>query len=777
MRNSLFDAKHPATGGASAAIAFALFAVLLLTARCHQGGMTAAEKDSLAMRKAYAESPVLSPAEALKHFQLDQGLQISLVAAEPLVHTPVAALFDERGRMWVLEMNGYMPDTSGTGENRPLGKVIILEDSDHNGSMDSRKVFMDSLVMPRAICLYQGGLLVAEPPKLWFVEIRDDHAGTRQLVDSTYAVGGNVEHQPNGLLRGIDNWLYNAKSAKRYRRRNGRWEIQRTHFRGQWGISQDNDGRLFYNNNSENLLGDYFLPGLGAWNPDMRHVSGFNEDIVHDNRTYPIRATPGVNRGYQPQVLDDSLRLVNFTAACGPLIYRDGVLGAGYRYNAFVAEPSANLIKRNILRDTGYKVLGKQAYQGKEFLASDDERFRPVNLYSGPDGCLYILDMYRGIIQHRTYLTPYLKNEIAMRALSQPLNLGRIYRIAAAAGAAAAPDLSRASAAQLVGFLDHPQSWVRETAERLLTDRHMTEAEGLLRARMAKDTLTNGRILAFWTLEGLGLLKDADIQAFWASGDVRLQQQAVAAAVAGMTRSNAARWLKAAAASLETSTPRMAPYWTFVAAAAMAYQPASAEPLLLKTALAYKRDPYVSDAVISGLHDHEEKFLTQFTREDADTNLVFTRHLRSTIERRRDRLSQGHKKALTGALAHGQQLFETYCQVCHGADGNGIRSLGAPLNGSSWVTGDKKTLLAIVLVGLNGPIKIGDKVYRQPEVSGEMPGMGQNDQLSDQDIADILGYIRSAWTNKAGPVTADEVRQARETHKNREKAFTMEELP
>ncbi|WP_442885772.1 DUF7133 domain-containing protein, partial [Chitinophaga sp.] len=103
------------------------------------------------------------------------------------------------------------------------------------------------------------------------------------------------------------------------------------------------------NNNSENLLGDYFSPGLGSHNPNQRRVEGFDENIVPDNRTYPIRPTPGVNRGYMKGVLDDSLRLVNFTAACGPVIYRDNLFGDDFNGNAFVAEPSANLIKRNIL--------------------------------------------------------------------------------------------------------------------------------------------------------------------------------------------------------------------------------------------------------------------------------------------------------------------------------------------------------------------------------------------------------------------------------------------
>src|SRR3546814_2315041 len=140
---------------------------------------------------------------------------------------------------------------------------VCSSDLNGDGKMDERNVFLDSLVMPRAICLVDSGLLLAEPPRLWFYEIRADRPVGRILVDSTYAEGGNVEHQPNSLLRGLDNWIYSAKYDWRYRRlSNGDWRKERTHFRGQWGVRQDNWGRLSYNHNSTNLSGDYFPPGL-----------------------------------------------------------------------------------------------------------------------------------------------------------------------------------------------------------------------------------------------------------------------------------------------------------------------------------------------------------------------------------------------------------------------------------------------------------------------------------------------------------------------------------
>ncbi|MBK8554461.1 MAG: hypothetical protein IPL65_01240 [Lewinellaceae bacterium] len=150
------------------------------------------------------------PEVQLDAYQLEPGFKLDLVAAEPLLNAPVAMSFDDYGRIWVLEMPGYMADLDNTAETRPVGSIVILKDEDGDGRMDQRKVFLDHLVLPRAFARVYGGLLYAEPPKLWFVEIDHDRPGQRTLVDSLYATGGNVEHQPNGLLMNIDNWIYSA---------------------------------------------------------------------------------------------------------------------------------------------------------------------------------------------------------------------------------------------------------------------------------------------------------------------------------------------------------------------------------------------------------------------------------------------------------------------------------------------------------------------------------------------------------------------------------------
>src|SRR5690606_20773183 len=152
----------------------------------------------------------------LSSYHVADGYHLQSVAAEPQVVAPVDMIFDDRGRMWVVEMLGYMTDLTGSKEDDAIGQISILEDHDGNGVVDAKKIFLDQLVMPRSIAFAHGGLLYAVPPDLWWVPIeKNDQPGEPVLVDSAYAVGGNVEHQPNGLMYNVDNWFYNAKSNAR----------------------------------------------------------------------------------------------------------------------------------------------------------------------------------------------------------------------------------------------------------------------------------------------------------------------------------------------------------------------------------------------------------------------------------------------------------------------------------------------------------------------------------------------------------------------------------
>jgi mono/diheme cytochrome c family protein/glucose/arabinose dehydrogenase len=753
-----------------AILIFALFFILMTGEGCVQK-----DKNNTADSLAVAASPVIPPQEAINKMHIEDGFVVKLVASEPLIAAPVAMSFDKDGRIWVVQMNDYMPDTLGTGEDRPTGKVVILADDNGDGVMDSRKVFLDSLILPRAICLIENGILVAEPPKLWYYKIENDKPGEKILVDAEYAEGGNVEHQPNGLLRAMDNWIYSAKSAKRYRKKGDKWLIERTHFRGQWGISQDEQGRLFYNNNSENLLGDEFAPGLGAANPNQKSVTGFNKKIVRDNRAYPVRPTPGVNRGYMKGVLDSSLRLVNFTAACGPVIYTGALFNNEYYGNAFVAEPSANLIKRNIITNNGYKVEGKQAYKEKEFLASEDERFRPVNLYNGPDGALYVVDMYRGIIQHKTYLTPYLKNEIKKRALTEPLNCGRIYRIVPK-DSEEPPIRITNDSTTLLNLLYHPNAWMRNEAQQILIDEKAVQLVPALRRIAQQQNNLLAAVHALWTIEGMDLLEWNDVKPLLNRTEWPIRMQALSALPAVINKNNYRQVLAALLSMIGKNDTLAAPYIAFIAHSIQPLDKNAANDLLLALAKKYGSNLYVADAIISNLQNSEASFYKEVTKINADTALAINKRLKKILADIASAKSGSNADKVKKQFPRGAAIFQSVCQTCHGKDGNGVAGLAPPLNKSEWVIGDKNKLISIVLYGLTGAVNVNGKVYKAPEINGDMPGIGQSPEYGNEDIADVLNFVRLSWNNKGTRISAEDINDVKQKNAGRQNSFTTEEL-
>ena len=755
-----------------------VFILMCLFASCNSGENTDIKPpplDSLERKEILNNSPVLSPEKSLAAMEVEDGFEVKLVASEPLISTPVALTFDEKGRIWVLEMEGYMPDTAGTGENRPNGKIIILEDKNGDGIADSRKVFMDSLVLPRALCLIEDGILVASPPNLWYVEIKNDRPGKKVLVDGAYTIGDNVEHDANGLMRAMDNWVYNANSEKRYRKKGDHWVTEWTRFRGQWGITQDDYGRLFYNNNSQNLLGDYFLPGPGAGNVNQRSISGYNVKIVENNRVYPARPTPGVNRGYMENILDDSLRLVNFTAACGPVIYRGGLFKDAYHYNAFVAEPSANLIKRNILEEDGYVIKGRQAYAGKEFLTSIDERFRPVNLYNGPDGALYITDMYRGIIQHKFYLTDYLKKEISERSLSQPLNCGRIYKVVPE-GASLKPVAMPADPLKLAALLTSPNGWIRDKAQQMLADGKFTNAVPVLRENLKKTDNPLTLIHSLWALEGMEALQAEDVLPLLQNSNNKIRVQAITVLPAVVNKTNYEQFVPLLQQMINNNDSIAAPYIAFRIRAIDPFNKPLADDMLMSLAKTFPHDPFVSDAIISNLENREKTFYQKISTAITDSNKAIIIQLKKTIANISNRQVKKDTSLFRKQFPAGMSLFASTCQTCHGEDGNGIAALAPPLNNSEWVTGDRDKLIAIVLYGLTGPVKVNKKLYKSPEINGDMPGLAHNKDITDETIAQVLSYIRKNWNNNASGITRDEVIKIRQHWNGRQQPFTMEEL-
>ncbi|MBK8501599.1 MAG: dehydrogenase [Saprospiraceae bacterium] len=453
-------------------------------------------------------APAHSPEKEAATFLLAEDLSIQLVASEPMISEPVFLTFDEYGRLWVVEMRGFMPNIDGEGENDPIGRISILFDNDQDGQMDSSVVFIDSLILPRSLAIVKGGALVAERKPLWYVEDLDGdlRADRKTLIDSSFGGSGMPEHSPNGLLKGLDNWYYNAKSTARYRLINNTWTRDTTEFRGQWGISHDDLGRLYYNYNWSQLHADLVPPNYLSRNSYHQPTSGIDHGLTIDRKIFPVRPNPATNRGYIDGTLDSEGKLLEFTSASAPFVYRGAALPQ-FKGDVFVAEPAGNLIKRNIVDYRDPILTARAAYPDRDFLASTDERFRPVFFTSGPDGALYFADMYHGIIEHGPYMTEYLKEQTISRGLDKHIHFGRIWRITQDGFAPAKSIITpQTRTADLIGLLANEDGWYRDISQRLIIERNDLSVKSGLESFVGQAPNLLGKIHSLFTLEGLGLL-------------------------------------------------------------------------------------------------------------------------------------------------------------------------------------------------------------------------------------------------------------------------------
>lgn len=599
-------------------------ALFVSVGRAQNGDRPGEEQPPLPAHIQAPPAPPLSPEDALKTFRLQPGFHIELVASEPMIESPVALAFDPDGRVWVVEMRGFMPNADGIGEDAPVGRISVLEDVDGDGRMDKRTIFLDGLVMPRALVLVRDGALVAEPPHLWFcrdtngdgkcdekIEVANDYATE---ADPKLGSKMNPEHSANSLMWAMDNWIYSANYTTRFRNVDGSWQREPTVSRGQWGLTQDDAGRLFHNSNSDPLRADLLPSQYASRNPNLRSATGVNFQVAKDLAVWPIRVNPGVNRGYQKGQLREDGRLATYTGACGPCIYRGENFPGEFRGAAFICEPTGNLIRCERLTESDGFISSTNAFPQAEFLASTDERFRPVNLYTGPDGALYVVDMYRGILQHRMYLTSYLRKQSLSRGLDKAVDRGRIYRIVADGHAPGGkPALSKADSATLVKTLAHPNGWWRDTAQRLLIERADAKVVSDLQKLAAAGQESMARLHALWTLEGMNQLDTSVLEAALEDSSSKVQAAAIRMSGSFLKTSDSALLKKVIALASVSNADALI---QLGATLGEVKNPAADEALSLLLARG-ATNALIRDAVISGLRDRELEFLQKFC---GDTN-------------------------------------------------------------------------------------------------------------------------------------------------------------
>jgi putative membrane-bound dehydrogenase-like protein len=479
--------------------------------------------------------PPRTPEEALESFESVNGFHMELVAAEPLVYDPVAAAFDENGRLYVAEMRDY-PFRPREG-HRPLGTIRLLRDTDADGRFDQSNVFADNLLWAAGVAPWKGGVFVAAPPDIWYLKDTDGDfkADLREKVFTGFGTE-NQQAMLNNLKWGLDHKIYGATAGNggsvrtvkrpaeqavsvdggdfRFDPVSGRFEAITGTI--QFGNTFDDWGNRFVCSESRPLLQAVLPRHYMARNPYLavpnaiHNIAGGSVPIhrispverwrhIRSSRRISHKWNDATRAGVSHHVID---------AAAGVTVYRGGAYPEEYYGNLFVGGAQNNLIHRMLLVPDGVTFRSKRADSDTEFVRSSDNWFRPVNFVNAPDGTLYALDLSREILESIHIpldVMPFID-------LENGRNSGRIYRIAPPGFKSPPPPrLEGATPEELAAALESPHGWWRETAHRLIYERQDVFLIGPLRELLAASSLPQARLHALWSLEGLSALDEDDI--------------------------------------------------------------------------------------------------------------------------------------------------------------------------------------------------------------------------------------------------------------------------
>lgn len=495
--------------------------------------------------------PPKTPSEALKTFETIDGFHMELVAAEPMLHSPVAGAFDENGDLYVAEMTDY-PFKPREGQ-KPLGSIRRLRDLDGDGQFDESHVFAEGLLWAAGVAPWKGGVFVTSPPDIWYLKDTDgDHkADLRRKVYTGFGTA-NEQGMLNNLNFGLDHKVYGSTSVnggsvkpandpsapgvaltgKDFRFDPATEALEPITGTVQFGNTFDDDGNRFLCSESrpllhavmplESLACNPYLPVASA----LENIGGGPVPIFRISpleRWRQIRSSRRIAHGERSAAAAGASHHV-VDAASGVTVYRGAAYPDALRGQVFVSDAQNNLIHRMRLTPAGPTFKASRVDEKTEFVRSSDNWFRPVNLLNAPDGTLYVLDMSREIIEAIHIPLDVMEHLDLRRGRDQ----GRIYRIAPDGfRPPPAPRLGRATTVELVDVLENPNSWWRETAHRLLFERQDQAAVKPLRKLLVAGAQPFARIHALWSLHGLKALTDTDLLVALTDPSPRLIEQAV----------------------------------------------------------------------------------------------------------------------------------------------------------------------------------------------------------------------------------------------------------
>ncbi|MCC7043246.1 MAG: discoidin domain-containing protein [Acidobacteria bacterium] len=678
------------------------------------------------------------PAVQQRLFQLPEGYRIDPVLTDPLITDPVGVTFDGNGRMYVLQMRSYMLDAAGTGMRAPISRISRHEDTNGDGVYDRHTVFADNLVLPRiAFPLQDGVLLVLETDNRDLYKYSDTNgdgvSDTRELFYAGYGRVTNMEWQPGGMAWPLDNWLYTTYNPFRLRiQPDGSIIREETDPNGgQWWISQDNYGKLWM------VDGGGELGPVNIQAPIIYGAMNVADNFEPDFQV-PWPAPGGIAdmQGGMNRVRLPDGTLNHFTAASGVEIYRGHRLPSDMIGDLLFNEPVGRIVRRAKVVEREGLVQLQNAYPKSEFIRSTDPLFRPVSIHNAPDGTLYLVDLYTGIIQDAQFVGPYLRAKVQQYGLDRQHNWGRIWRIS---HESMAPDFTRPqmyteTSAQLVAHLAHPSGWWRDTTQKLLVLRRDASVEPALRAMAQTSDNQLARIHALWTLEGLGRLDATLARALMKDADPKIRIQAIRASETLFKAGD-----QSFAADYRAMTNDADHTVVIQAMMTMNLHRVPEGTATIKT--------LASSSAVRGIREIGNLLLNPGGSRGQMPALADAGAQASGIN-----LSTAQRRS----LQRGQATYRELCITCHGADAKGApmggsttgQLLAPPLAGAPRVLGHREGIVKVLLHGLTGPLD--GKEYS----GGIMVPMGSN---TDEWIADVASYVRNAFGNSAEMISTEQV--------------------
>ena len=710
-----------------------------------------------------ADMRMRSPQEEAAAIQLAPGYHLELVLSDPDIIAPVLCQWDANGRMYVAEFRSYMLDIDATKEKEPISRVSRWESTKGDGVYDKHTIFADNLLLPRQILPLDERIIIRETDTKDMVTYRDTKgtgvADEKVTIFEGGPQNGNLEHQPAGLTWDLDNWMYITHDSTRFRFTRGTIETDKLAYNaGQWGMAMTDTGRLILSSAGNENPGHDFQAN---WKYGKIRMAGELAEGYND--VFPALRLTDVQGG--PMRLKPTGGLNHFTGCAGPSVYRGDALPQDLYGDYIVPEPVGRFIRRSKMNMVDGKMVISNAYDQKEWIASRDPNFRPVWTATGPDGFLYICDMYRGIIQEGNWTKEgsYLRNHILKYGLDKNINGGRIWRVVHddAKKRTTQPHMLDEKPAELVAHLTDPNGWWRDTAQRLIILRGDKSVVPALKQMAESHANPITRLHALWTLEGLDALEPEFIQKKMKDPDPRLR-------VAAMQ---------------------------------------IAEPLLINKSADPKATPTTNPAIMAMFnqmaHDPDPQVANQYILSVKYVKLQNADQLVQEViaMRQKEKLSVEAPKLIINAWANniaeakanaqkqkllalkdpklakiwvkGKDYYMQTCIACHGEDGKGaptpekVGTMAPPLAGSKKLLGDKSLVCRIVLHGLIGP-NDGGKTY-----PGEMAGLKV---LDDVWLSSILTYARNDFGNKGSIIEPADMAKVRKETATRDKPFTLQEL-